>query len=179
MPQTGALDRPGTRFATSSYPAPLNEINLRTIPHLKETFNTVVGLSDHTLENSVPVASVALGAKIIEKHFILDRNRGGPDAKFSLEPEEFKKMVKSVREVEKALGSISYELTEKTRINRDFSRSLFVIKDIKEGEELTEENVRSIRPGFGLHPKYLEQVLSRRACRDIEKGTPLSWDLLC
>lgn len=163
---------------TSSYPAPLEEMNLRTIPHLKETFNTVVGLSDHTLGNSVSTASVALGAEIIEKHFILDRNLGGPDFAFSLEPSEFKVMVNSVREVEKALGKVSYELTEKTKSNREFSRSLFVVKDIKKGEKFTEDNVKSIRPGFGLHPKYLKYVIGKKAGKDIKKGSPLDWEFM-
>ncbi|MDI6723955.1 MAG: pseudaminic acid synthase [Methanobacterium sp.] len=162
---------------TSSYPAPLEEINLNTIPHLRETFNTVVGLSDHTLGNSVPAASVALGANIIEKHFILDRSLGGPDAEFSLEPDEFKSMVESVREVEKALGKVNYELTEKTRASRDFSRSLFVVKDIKKGEKFTEDNIQSIRPGFGLHPKYLKEITGKKAIQDIKKGTPLNWNV--
>lgn len=163
---------------TSSYPAPLEEINLRTIPHLKETFNTVVGLSDHTLGSSVPAASVVLGARIIEKHFILDRNLGGPDSAFSLEPSEFKSMVKSVREVETALGKVSYELTEKTKCNREFSRSLFAVKDIKKGEKFTENNVKSIRPGFGLHPKYLKDIIGKTAGKNILKGTPLNWNLI-
>lgn len=163
---------------TSSYPAPLEEINLNTIPNLKEIFSTVVGLSDHTLSNSVPVASIALGAKIIEKHFILDRGLGGPDADFSLEPEEFKNMVKSVKEVEKALGNVSYELTEKTRNSREFSRSLFAVKDVKKGEKFTEDNVKSIRPGFGLHPKYISDIIGKMASKDISKGTPLKWDLI-
>lgn len=164
---------------TSAYPAPLEDINLRTIPNLADTFKTVVGLSDHTLSISVPIASVALGAKIIEKHFILDRKLGGPDAAFSLEPEEFKAMVKAVREVEKALGQVSYELTEKMKKSREFSRSLFVVKDIKSGEPLTEENVRSIRPGYGLPPKYLKDILGKRAKNEIKRGTPLRWDLVC
>lgn len=163
---------------TSSYPAPLEEINLNTIPNLKQTFKTIVGLSDHTLENSVAIASVALGAKIIEKHFILDRELGGPDADFSIEPDKFKDMVNSIRDVEKALGNISYELTTKTKNNRDFSRSLFVIKDIKKGDRLTEDNVRSIRPGFGLHPKYLRDIIGKKVTEDIVKGTPLSWGLI-
>jgi len=129
---------------TSAYPTPLEEVNLRTIPNLAETFKTVVGLSDHTLGISVPIASVALGAKIIEKHFILDRKLGGPDAAFSLEPEEFKAMVKAIREVETALGEVRYELSEKTKKSKEFSRSFFVVRDIKAGEPLTEENVRSI-----------------------------------
>jgi len=163
---------------TSAYPAPLEEVNLKTIPHLEETFQTVVGLSDHTLGISVPVAAVALGAKIIEKHFILNRKLGGPDAAFSLEPAEFKAMVTAVREVEKALGEVSYELTEKMKRSREFSRSLFAIKDIKAGEILTEENIRSIRPGFGLHPRHLKEIIGKKAKTFIRKGTPLSWELL-
>lgn len=163
---------------TSAYPAPLEEMNLKTIPDLAETFKTVVGLSDHTLGISVPIAAVALGAKIIEKHFILDRKLGGPDAAFSIEPEEFKSMVKAVREVEKALGKVSYELTEKMKKSREFSRSLFVVNDIKAGEVFTEINVRSIRPGFGLHPRYLKDILGKKATKDIGRGTPLSWDMV-
>lgn len=163
---------------TSEYPTPLEDVNLRTIPDLAERFNVVVGLSDHTLGISVPVAAVALGVKIIEKHFILDRKLGGPDSAFSLEPHEFKEMVKSVREVEKALGEVSYELTDNIKKSREFSRSLFIIKDTKQGEKLTEENVRSIRPGFGLLPKYLSKIIGRKAKKDIKKGTPLSWDLV-
>ena len=163
---------------TSAYPAPLEEVNLKTIPDMAEKFKIVIGLSDHTLEISVPVASVALGAKIIEKHFTLSRSLGGPDAAFSLEPEEFKAMVKAVREVEKALGDVCYELTEKMRKNRQFSRSLFIINNIKAGEVFTEKNVRSIRPGYGLHPRYLKKILGRRATQDIERGTPLEWSLM-
>jgi pseudaminic acid synthase len=161
----------------SAYPTPLEDVNLRTIPNLAETFKTVVGLSDHTLGISVPIASVALGACIIEKHLTLDRKLGGPDAAFSLEPAEFKEMVKSVREVEKALGEVSYDLTEKMKKSREFSRSLFVVKDIKAGEAFTEENVRSIRPGYGLPPKYLKDILGKQATHDIKKGTPLNWEL--
>ncbi|MDD2889012.1 MAG: pseudaminic acid synthase [bacterium] len=163
---------------TSEYPASLEEVNLKTIPDLFKVFRTVVGISDHTLEISVPVASVALGAKLIEKHLILSRSSGGPDSKFSLEPEEFKVMVKSIREVEKAMGKVSYDLTEKIKKSREFSRSLFVIKDIKAGEVFTEENIRSIRPGYGLHPKYLKDILGRKAKKDIKKGTPLSYKLI-
>lgn len=163
---------------TSSYPAPFEEMNLRTIPDLSKTFGTVVGLSDHSLGISAAVAAVALGAKIIEKHFILDRNLGGPDADFSLEPEEFKEMVKSVREVEKALGEVSYELTDKIKKSREFSRSLFVVEDIKKGEVITEQNVRSIRPGHGLHPKYLGKVLGKKARIDLKKGTPFEWGMI-
>ena len=162
----------------SAYPTPLEEINLKTIPNLADTFKTVVGLSDHTLGISVPIASVALGACIIEKHLTLDRKLGGPDAAFSLEPAEFKEMVKSVREVEKALGEVSYDLTEKMKKSREFSRSLFVVKDMKTGETFTEKNVRSIRPGYGLHPKCIKDVLGKGATQDIKKGTPLRWKLI-
>jgi pseudaminic acid synthase len=163
---------------TSAYPAPLEEINLKTIPNLADTFKIVVGISDHTLGISVSIASVALGACIIEKHLTLDRKLGGPDAAFSLEPEEFKAMVKSVREVEKALGEVSYELTEKMKKSRELSRSLFVVKDIKAGEIFTEENIRSIRPGYGLPPKYLKEMLGKRTTQDIKKGTPLKWGIV-
>ena len=162
----------------SAYPTPLEDVNLRIIPNLADTFKTVVGLSDHTLCISVPIASVALGACIIEKHLTLDRKLGGPDAAFSLEPEEFKAMVKSVREVKKALGEVFYKLTEKTKKGRELSRSLFVVKDIKAGETLTEENVRSIRPGYGLIPKYLKDILGKQATQAIKKGTPLRWELI-
>ena len=163
---------------TSAYPAPIEDANLLTIPNMKETFGTIVGLSDHTLGSSVAIASVALGAMIIEKHFILDRNIGGPDAAFSMEPEEFKQMVKSIREVEKALGKVTYALTEKQKKSRELSRSLFIVKDIKKGEVFTGENVRSIRPGYGLEPKYLKEVLGRRAKRDLNKGTPVKIELV-
>lgn len=160
---------------TSSYPAPLESINLKTIPNMAETFKTIVGLSDHSLEPSVPIGSVALGAKIIEKHFILDRGLGGPDSKFSLEPNEFESMVNSIRALETALGKISYELDDKARLNRDFSRSLFIVKDVNEGEIISEENVKSIRPGYGLHPKYLKDVLGKKFNKNLKKGTPLSY----
>ena len=162
----------------SAYPTPLEDVNLRTIPNLAETFKTVVGLSDHTLSISVPIASVALGASIIEKHLTLDRKLGGPDAAFSLEPAEFKTMVKSVREVEKALGKVSYDLTEKMKRSRELSRSIFVVKNIKGGEVFTAENIRSIRPSYGLHPKYLKEILGKQAACDIKKGTPLKWELI-
>ena len=163
---------------TSAYPAPLEEVNLRTIPNMADTFNTIVGLSDHTLSISAPIASVALGARIIEKHFILDRKLGGPDAAFSIEPDEFRSMVEAVRDVERALGTVNYDLTEKTKKSREFSRSLFIVKDIKAGDSFTEDNVRSIRPGFGLHPRYLEQIIGKKAKKDIKMGTPLDWQLI-
>ena len=163
---------------TSSYPAPLEEINLKTIPDLKDNFKTIVGLSDHSLGSDVAIASVVLGAKIVEKHFILDRNIGGPDCEFSMEPDEFKSMVKSIRNVEKALGKVSYELSDKTKANRDFSRSLFVVKDIKKGELITSSNVKSIRPGFGAHPKYLPEILGKKVNCDIKRGTPFKLEFV-
>ncbi len=162
----------------SEYPTPYEDANLRTIPNMRETFGVLVGLSDHTLGIAVPIASVALGAVMVEKHFILDRSLGGPDSAFSLEPEEFKAMVSAIRQVEKALGKVSYELTERQKAMKKFSRSLFVAKDIKAGEVFTEENVKSVRPGVGLHPKYLRDILGRRARFDIKAGTPLSWELV-
>lgn len=162
---------------TSAYPAPIEEANLASIPNLKETFRVNVGLSDHTLGSSVSIASVAFGASVIERHFILDRNLGGPDAAFSMEPEEFKQMVKSIREVEQAIGEVSYVLTGNQKKNRVFSRSLFIVKDIQAGEILTEENIRSIRPGYGLHPKYMQTVIGKRAKSSIFRGSPLKWEL--
>jgi len=163
---------------TSAYPAPIEEANLLTIPDMAKKFNVTSGLSDHTLSNSVSVAAVALGARIIEKHFILDRNIGGPDAQFSLQPKEFEDLVKSIREVEKAKGVITYDLTEKAKNNRYFSRSLFCIKDIEAGEEISDINVRSIRPGIGLHPKYFKEIMGKKAIAKICKGTPMKWDLV-
>ena len=163
---------------TSSYPAPLEEINLNTIPDINDKFGVIVGLSDHTLGGEVSTAAVALGAKIIEKHFILDRNMGGPDCEFSMEPNEFKQMVDSIRNVEKALGEVRYELSDKMKSNREFSRSLFVVKDMKKGEIITEDNVCSIRPGFGLHPKYLKEILGKRINKDLKKGTPFKLEFI-
>ncbi len=157
---------------TSSYPAQLEEINLNTIPDIKNKFNVIVGLSDHTLGGEVSTAAIALGAKIIEKHFILDRNMGGPDCEFSMEPNEFKRMVDSIRNVEKALGTVSYELSDKMKANREFSRSLFVVEDMKKGDIISEDNVRSIRPGFGAHPKYLKEILGKKVNVNLDKGTP-------
>lgn len=163
---------------TSAYPAPVEEMNLLTIPDMITKFGTVVGLSDHTLGDTVAISAVALGAQIIEKHFILDRKIGGPDAEFSMEPEEFGRMVKSIRTVEEALGNISYELTEMIKKSRSFSRSLFVVKDIARGDVFTEENIRSIRPGYGLHPKYIHEIIGKKASKNITLGTPLNWDLI-
>lgn len=160
---------------TSAYPSPMDEVNLRTIPNMVETFKTVVGLSDHTLGTHVSVASVALGAKVIEKHFTIRRSEGGPDAAFSMEPEEFENMVNGIRVVEKALGTVTYELTEKQRRSREHSRSLFVVKDIKKGEVFTEDNVKSIRPAFGMETKYFKDIIGKKASQDIVKGTPMEW----
>lgn len=163
---------------TSSYPAPVEEANLLTIPNLAQTFNVKAGLSDHTLGYAVPIAAVALGATVVEKHFIIDRAIGGPDASFSLTPDEFKLMVTGIREAEAALGCVSYELTDKIKASRKFARSLFVAKDIQAGEVLTRDNVRSVRPGDGLPPSELPHILGKRTKRAIKAGTPLSWQLL-
>lgn len=163
---------------TSSYPAPIEEANMAMIPEFKERFGVIPGLSDHTLGSTVPIVATTLGAKIIEKHFILDRSIGGPDASFSMNEEEFTAMVKAVREAELAVGKVSYELTEKQKKGKDFSRSLYVVKDIKKGEVITEENVRSIRPGFGLHPRYLADILGRKVNTPLIKGQRLSLHLI-
>lgn len=163
---------------TSAYPAPAEEANLRTIPHLAEAFGVPVGLSDHTLDIAVPLAAVTLGACIVEKHFTLSRGVPGPDTAFSLEPQEFKAMVEAVRTAEKAIGQVHYGVSEREAGSRVFRRSLFVVQDMKAGEPFTRKNVRSIRPGHGLHTRYLEEILGRSASRDVARGTPLSWDLL-
>lgn len=163
---------------TSAYPSPLEDINLKTIPNMKDTFKTVVGLSDHTMGHAVAIGAVALGAKIVEKHLTLRRADGGADSKFSMEPEEFKLMVDSIRSIEKALGEVTYDLTEKQRNSREHSRSLFVVEDIKRGEVFTEKNIKSIRPGFGLESKYINDIIDRKASKDIKKGTPMSFDLI-
>jgi len=163
---------------TSSYPAPPEEMHLRRIPHLAETFDVVPGISDHTLGIEVPVAAVSLGARIAEKHLTLSRNDEGPDSDFSLEPDEFAEMVQAVRKTEKSLGEIRYETTEKESESESFRRSLFVVEDIEAGESFTEENMRSIRPGNGLHTRYYDDILGRTASEDIERGTPLQWTLI-
>jgi pseudaminic acid synthase len=161
---------------TSSYPAPLEEANLLTIPDMQKKFGIKVGLSDHTMGNIVALGAVSVGAEVIEKHFILDRNLGGPDAPFSMEPDEFAQMVEQIRMIEKALGTVSYELSDKMKANRKFSRSLFVVKDMKKGDVFTEENVRSIRPGDGISPKYLRSIVGKCAIKNIPRGTPLTDD---
>lgn len=163
---------------TSAYPTPPGEVNLRTLPDMAERFRCVVGLSDHTTSTGVAAAAVALGACIVEKHLIVDRALGGPDASFSLEPDEFAAMVGAVRDAAEALGEATYELTEGSKSGRAFARSLFVVADVAAGEVFTEGDVRSIRPAGGLHPRHLKEVLGRRATKAVAKGTPLDWDLV-
>jgi len=155
---------------TSAYPAPLEEANLSMIPSLAQTFNVISGFSDHTLGSTAPIAAVTLGARVIEKHFILDKSIGGADADFSMDKEEFSNMIKAIRDVEKLIGKVDYSMTEKKKKSRQFSRSLYVAKDIKKGEVFTEENIRSVRPGYGMHPKYLKDVLGTNADRDYSFG---------
>lgn len=172
----------GTQLAllkcTSAYPAPPEIQNLAMIPHMAQTYGVPVGLSDHTLGIAVPVAAVSLGACLIEKHFTLSRAIPGPDSAFSLEPEEFKAMVDAVRTAEKAIGKVSYEISPEEAKTRMYRRSLFVVEDMKAGEPFTPDNLRSIRPGHGLHPRYWDKVLSQCASQDIPRGTPLAWELV-
>jgi N-acetylneuraminate synthase len=161
---------------TSAYPALPEEMNLRTIPHLAEAFGVPVGLSDHTLGIAVPAAAAAFGACIIEKHFALSRNIPGPDSSFSLEPDEFRAMVQAVRTAEQAVGQVNYDITPKEASSRIFRRSLFVVETVQAGETFTASNVRSIRPGNGLHTRYLPSVLGRKAAQVIQPGTPLRWE---
>jgi N-acetylneuraminate synthase len=163
---------------TSAYPALPEEMNLRTIPELSRRFDVPVGLSDHTMDSAVAVAAVALGACIIEKHLTLSRAEPGPDSAFSLEPQEFKAMVDAVRITEKALGAVHFGIEAKEASSRVFRRSLFVVQNVKRGEAFTAQNLRSIRPGYGLHTRHLQEVLGRCAAEDIERGTPLSWELV-
>ena len=158
---------------TSSYPAPIEEANLVMIPDLARRFNVKSGLSDHTIGSTASIIATVLDGTVIEKHFIIDRSIGGPDASFSMNEQEFTEMVKAVRDTEKALGKVDYPLTDKQKSNRVFSRSLYVVVDIKAGEIITEQNVRSIRPGFGLHPIYLIDIIGKKAGRDITKGEPI------
>jgi N-acetylneuraminate synthase len=163
---------------TSAYPAPAEDMNLRTIPEMARRFGVPVGLSDHTMGIAAPVAAVALGACIIEKHLTLSRATPGPDSAFSLEPQEFKAMVDAVKTAEKALGKVHFGLSVKEEASRVFRRSLFVVEDVKQGEAFTVANVRSIRPGHGLHPRHLTEVLGKSASREIKRGTPLSWEFI-
>lgn len=163
---------------TSSYPAPVELANLATMVDMKTRFGVEIGLSDHTIGETVPVVATALGAKVIEKHFILDKKLGGPDAEFSLDPSEFSKMVAEVKRAELSLGKVTYEVPDKVKGNRKFARSLFVVSDISVGEIITESNVRSIRPGYGLHPKYFPEILGKRMKVAARRGTPLNLDMI-
>jgi pseudaminic acid synthase len=163
---------------TSAYPASPDDMNLRTIPELARKFKVPVGLSDHTIGIAVPVAAVALGACIIEKHLTLLRSRGGPDSAFSLEPHEFKDMVDAVRVAERAMGEVHFGVSAQEASSRIFRRSLFVVQDVTQGQIFTADNVRSIRPAHGLHTRYLPEIIGKRASRDIQCGTPLTWELV-
>ena len=163
---------------TSSYPAPINEANMVMVKDMAERYGVISGLSDHTMGSTVPIVATCFGAKIIEKHFILDKSIGGPDASFSMDEGEFTEMVKAVREAEKAIGKVDYTLTEKQMKGKDFSRSLYFVENMKVGDTINENNLRSIRPGFGLHPKNLYKLLGKTVIADIEKGTRASFDLI-
>ena len=163
---------------TSSYPAPIDEANMCMVKDLAERYDVISGLSDHTMGNTVPIVATAMGAKIIEKHFILDRSIGGADASFSMTETEFTSMVRAVREAESAIGVVNYELTKKQKKGRDFCRSLYVVEDIKAGAVLTEKNVRSVRPGFGMHPKFYREILGKVVIKDLERGEALHVDSL-
>jgi len=160
---------------TSNYPATIEDANLLTIPDLKKRFGTEVGVSDHTMGFTVPVVAVSLGGTVVEKHFILDRSMGGPDSAFSMEPDEFKLMVEEVRKAEKTFGNVNYYVSEKDKLRR---RSLFVVKEIRKGEQITNENVRSVRPGHGLSPRYLPKIIGRKAVLDLKKGTPFKLEFI-
>lgn len=161
---------------TSSYPAPIEEANLSMIKDLAERYNVITGLSDHTIGSLAPIVSICFGAKIIEKHFIIDRSIGGPDSSFSMNEKEFTEMVNLVRQAESSIGIVDYTLSEKQKISRAHSRSLYVVKDIKEGEILTNDNIRSIRPGFGLHPKYYNTIIGKKIKKNLERGDRISLD---
>lgn len=163
---------------TSSYPAPIQEANMCMVKDLADRYDVISGLSDHTMGATVPIVAAAFGARMIEKHFILDRSIGGPDASFSMNEQEFTAMVNAVREAESAVGIVDYSLTEKQIKGKDFSRSLYIVEDIKAGDTITEENVRSIRPGFGMHPKYYSDVLGKKVIVNLEKGDALKWDYI-
>ncbi len=163
---------------TSAYPAPIEDANLLTIPDMKKRFGCKAGLSDHTMGSTVPMAAVALGADVVEKHFIIDRSIGGPDADFSMEAEEFKAMVENIRNVELALGDVKYPTDPAQIKGRTACRSLYVAEDVKAGELVTEKNVRSVRPGYGLHPKYLPQVLGKRFVKDFARGERFTLDMV-
>ena len=162
----------------SAYPAITDEMNLRTMQNMKETFGVPVGLSDHSMGAVGAVTAVALGASIIEKHFCLDRAIENPDSSFSMSPSEFKQMVKDVRQAEMAIGCVKYGPTRQEMGNLQFRRSIFCVKDIKKGEKITKDNVRIIRPGYGLVPKYYNEIMGQKALQDIRRGTPLQFDMI-
>lgn len=163
---------------SSAYPAVPEDMNLKTIKHLEDTFGVPAGLSDHSLGSVGAVTAVAMGAKIIEKHFCLSREIASADSSFSMEPHEFKQMVQDIRAAERAIGRVSYEVSEREKVSRAFRKSIFAVKDIKKGDVFNEENIRVIRPGHGLAPKYYEGILGKVATRDIERGTPIKWDMI-
>ena len=163
---------------TSSYPAPIDQANLTMIKDFEKKYGVVAGLSDHTMGNISPIVATTLGAKIIEKHFILDKSIGGPDASFSLDEQEFSIMVKGVRDAEKSIGEVNYNLTQKQIQGKEYSRSLYIVKDVRKGEILTTDNVRSIRPGHGLAPKYLDQVIGKKFKNDFSMGTRLTLNII-
>ncbi|OQA16772.1 MAG: Pseudaminic acid synthase [bacterium ADurb.Bin363] len=163
---------------SSAYPAIPEQMNLKTISHLKDTFNVPVGLSDHSMGSVSAIMAVAMGASVIEKHLCISRKIKNPDSSFSMEPQEFKKMVDDVRSAEKTVGTVCYSISENERVSHSHRRSIFVVKDIKKGEVFSEENIKIIRPADGLEPKYFEQILNRRASEDIERGTPLKWIMI-
>lgn len=163
---------------TSAYPAPIEDANLLTIPDMKQRFGVKVGLSDHTEGSIVPIAAVALGAEIVEKHFIIDRSIGGPDSAFSMEAPDFKQMVENIRKVEAALGKVNYPTDPSVIKGRNYARSLYVAQPMKKGDIITEENVRSVRPGFGLHPKYLPELIGRKVNCNLEVGDRMSWEVV-
>jgi pseudaminic acid synthase len=163
---------------TSSYPAPIEEANMIMVKDLAERFSVISGLSDHTIGATVPIVATVFGAKIIEKHFILDRSIGGPDASFSMNEAEFTDMVKAIREAESAIGQVNYELTEKQLKGKDFSRSLYIVENVKVGDVVTSKNVKSIRPGFGMHPKYLNKIIGKKFNSNYESGTRMDFELI-
>lgn len=162
----------------SEYPTPYSELNLKTLRNMPDTFDCIVGLSDHSMGDAVDVASVTLGAKVIEKHLTLKRSDGGPDSSFSMEPDEYKKMVDNIRKVELALGRVTYELSDKQKISKGRSRSLYVVEDIKKGQTFTPQNMKSIRPGYGIHTKYWDNILGKKAKCDLKKGTAMRWEYI-
>ncbi len=163
---------------TSEYPCPYEDVNLNNIPNMANAFDCIVGISDHTFGSEVALGAVALGAKVIEKHVTIKRSDGGPDGGFSMEMHEFKDMIKQVRNLEKALGNSIYSLTDKQEKTRLKSRSLYVVKDVKEGEIITVDNIKSIRPGYGLHTMYYEEILGKKFRKSVDKGTPITWDII-